>query len=251
MSIITAAALIVATAASAQPAAAPAQRSASRPADTIAVGRYEHKDDELVGFIDLHSDHTFEYRVDALGPPVEGEGPFRLLVRGVWRVDESGRLALTNAPTTPPIFRRTSAVRDPSVRAAITIEATDGDPPGDLGLRTNDGENGELNMLSDGRWIVPLTHAWDTDDGRKGTPTKLPRTWEIVRSSDDLSLVKIRLTPDVPNRFTFSYTRSPIEPFHLAAQLVDGEPGTIEVEFGTASITMHKRPQPARFRGPR
>lgn len=239
MSIITAA-LILATAASAPPAAAPAQASAAQPAGPVAAGRYEYEDDELVGFIDLRSDHTFEYKVEALGPPVEGEGPFRLLIEGIWRFDGFGRITLTNAPTTPPIFRPTSAVRDPKVRAAITIVSAEGRSAEDLGLLTNDGENGQLNMLSDGGWIIPLTNGWDTDDGKKGTPTRLPRTWEIVRSSDDLSLVKIALTADGPNHFTFSYTPSPIEPFHLAAQLVEGEPGAIKVEFGTASITMHK-----------
>lgn len=237
MSIIAAATLVAATAAL-SPSEMPVD--AIQSAMPRAEGRYEYRDDELVGFIDLRPDHTFEYKVEALGPPVEGEGPFRLLIQGIWRSDASGRIALTNAPTAPPIFRQTSAVRDPAVRAAIIIEATDGDAPGDLGVLTNDGENGQLNMLSDGSWIIPLMNAWDTDEGKKGTPTTLPRNWEIVRSSDDLSLVKIALTPNGPNSFTYSYTRSPIEPFHLAAQLIENVPGAIEVEFGTASITMHK-----------
>ena len=238
MWILSAALLISVTAASGLSQVPAGKMQSAMP---VVEGRYTYRDKELVGFIELRADHTFEYKVEALGPPVEGEGPFRLFFRGVWRSDASGRIALTNARTAPPIFRQTSAVRDPTVRAAITIAATDGDPPGELGLLTNDGENGQMNMLSDGSWIIPLTNAWDTDEGRKGAPTRLPRSWEIVRSSDDFSLIKIALAPGGPNRFTFSYTRSPIEPFHLAAQLVDGEPGAIEVEFGTASITMHKR----------
>jgi hypothetical protein len=212
----------------------------SRAGDAAITGRYEYRDDELVGSIELHSDHTFAYKVDGIRPPVPGEGPFHLLVQGEWRSDGSGRLSLTNAPSSPPIFRQTSAVRDPTVRAALTIQSTDGDPAYDLGLLTDDGENGQMDMLSDGRWTIPLRHGWDTDDGNKGSPTTLPRNWEILRASDNLSLARIALSPSGPNRFAFRYTRSPIEPFSLAAEFVEDMPSTIEVEFGTASLKMNR-----------
>lgn len=232
------AAALVLTAATLHPA-----RAQERPPALSAaaiVGRYDYRDRELTGFIELRADHSFEYRVDAVGPPVEGEGPFHLLARGVWRMADPGGIVLANAPTAPPVFRMTSAVRDPTVRAAFTIVSDDQEAVQALGLLTDDGENGELNMLTSGSWTIPLTQAWDTDVGRKGTPTRLPRNWEIVRSSDDRSLLKMTLSPDGPNRFVFNYTPSPIEPFELAARPVEDEPGAIEVEFGTASITMHR-----------
>ncbi len=242
MSIRTAIALILVNITSAADADAQGHMPWQEPAVAAVVGRYEYRDDQLVGYIELRGDRTFEYKVDGLGPPVEGEGPFHLLYRGVWRFADFGNIALTNAPTTPPVLRQVSAVRDPKVRAALTITSTETGAVSVLGLLTDDGANGEMNMLTDGRWTVPLYQAWNTDEGKKGTPTRLPRNWEIVRSSDDLSLFKIALSPGGPNRFTFKYTPSPIGIFRLAAGPVDDEPGLMEVEFGTASIKMHRVP---------
>lgn len=205
-------------------------------------GRYKYRDKELIGHIDLRADGTFEYKVDGIGPPVEGEAPFHLLMRGVWRLSGYDGIALTNPPTSPPTFEQTSAVRDPTVRAAFTVTASDGEPTSDLGLLTDDGENGELNMLSDGKWTVPLYDEWGGADGKatRRVPKAMPRSWRIVRLGDDLPLLRVDLSPNGPNRFAFSYTRSPIEPFRLAARPVEGEPGMIEVEFGSASIKMRR-----------
>ncbi len=214
----------------------------ARPSTVSVVtdGRYEYRDKELTASLVLRADHTFEYKVDALGPAVGDEKPLHMLTRGIWRPAEFGNIALTNVPTAPPVLRQTSAVIDPKVRAAFTIVTTDGGPVEDLGVRTNDGEDGPLSMMSGQEWAVPLHHEWDTDDGKKGSPTPLPRNWEIVRSTDNLSLAKITLSPTGPNRFAFRYTPSPVEPFMLAAGPVEGEPGMIEVELGTASLTMRK-----------
>ena len=212
----------------------------SDPSAASISGRYEYKDAELVGYLELRADQTFEYKVVGTGQPVEGEEPLQLFFHGVWRFEDRGRIVLTNSPTTPPVFRQISADRDPTVRASFTITSTDGRPVEELGLLTDSGDDGGLHVLSSGRWIIPLYHEWDTDDGKKGSPTRLPGTWEIMRSSDALSLVKIALSPTGPNRFTFSYTPSPIEPFELAAAPVSGEPGMIEVAFGTASIKMRR-----------
>jgi hypothetical protein len=219
---------------------APSRTQAVRPVGPGIVGYYAFRNQELSASIDLRADHSFEYRVDGLGSPVGDEGPLHLLVRGVWRFTELGNIALTNAPTAPPVFRQTSAVHDSSVRAAFTIVTTDGKPVEDLGVRTDDGANGQLNMLANDSWTIPLLHPWNTDDGDKGSPTRLPRNLDIVRSSDNLSLVRITLTQNGPNRFMFSYTRSPIDPFMLAAGPVKGEPDMIEVELGTASLKMHR-----------
>ena len=240
MQILIAVALTLLPAASVQ--AAGAQQRPGGPTATIAsiVGRYEYRDKELAGYLELRADRTFEYKVDGLGPPVKGEGQFHLLARGVWRFDDFGNILMTNAPTTPPVFRQVSAVRDASVRAAFSIVATDGKPVGGLGVLTNDGEDHQLNMLTSEGWTIPLYQEWDTDEGKKGSPTSLPRNWEIVRSSDDMSLMKITLQPGGPNRYVFSYTPSPVAIFQLAAGLVAGEPDLIEVEFGTASIKMRR-----------
>lgn len=224
----------------AQPVWAWQQAPSTRPANATIIGRYEYRDRELAAHLNLRADHSFEYGVDGLEAPVEGEEQLNMLVKGIWRFADFGTIALTNAPTAPPSFRQTSAVRDPKVRAAFTIVATDGKPVENLGVLTDGGGSGQLNMISDEGWTIPLLHGWNTDDGKKGSPTKLPQSWEIVRSSDNLSLAKVALSPNGPNRFIFSYTRSAVEPFTLAARPAKDEPGMMEVELGTASITMHK-----------
>lgn len=218
-------------------ASAPAHAAPSGAARTATVGRYSYRDKELVGHLELRSDGTFTYQVDGIGPPVEGEGPFHLMYEGLWREGEPGEVLLTNAPTTPPRFVQTAATRDPSVRGALSVVAADGGATEDLGVLENGGENGALNMIADGRWTVPLLNAWAGKGGRR-EPTVLPKSWSVVRASDDRMLATVALVPGGPNRFAFRYTRGPIAPFQLAARLVEGEPGAIEIEFGTASITM-------------
>jgi hypothetical protein len=231
---------LVVAAAAALPVHAQEQEHSSKTVSMVTDGRYEYRDKELTASLVLRADHTFEYKVDALGTAVGDEKPLHMLTRGIWRPAEFGNIALTNVPTSPPVLRQTSAVIDPKVRAAFTIVTTDGRPVEDLGVRTNDGDDGQLHMMSGHEWTVPLHQEWDTDGGKKGSPTPLPRNWEIVRSADNLSLTKITFSPTGPNRFAFRYTPSPVEPFMLAAGPVKGEPDMIEVELGTASLKMRK-----------
>lgn len=151
------------------------------------------------------------------------------------------RIALTNAPTTAPVLTQVSAVSDPGVRAALTIVQGDGELGHDLALRATDDQGTTVNALPDGRWIVGLYADSDTGSGKPGSPTPstLPKTWEIIRLGDYRSLTMIPLLPGGPNRFTFRYTPSPIEPFHLVAR-IDADPDIIEVAFGTASIKLHR-----------
>jgi hypothetical protein len=223
----------------AMPADGRGQAQVRQATQAVSAGHYEYRDKELAAFLDLKPDQSFVYKVDGLSSSKEDQ-PLHLLTRGVWRLVDARNIVLTNAPTAPPVLRQTSAVIDPKVRAAFTVVAIDDKPVEDLGLLTNGGEDGQLNMIADRGWTIPLYHEWDTDDGKKGSPTRLPRNWEIVRAADNLSLTKITFSPNGPNRFTFSYTRSLIKPFALAARPVEGEPGMIEVEFGSASIKMHK-----------
>ena len=87
------------------------------------MGRYEYRNDEVVGFLELRADRTFEYRIDGIGEPPKGEEPLHLLARGVWRSDGLGDFILESAPTAPPVLRQTSATRDAGVRAAFLVGA--------------------------------------------------------------------------------------------------------------------------------
>lgn len=245
MPISISAAVILATAALVQTAYAQTRMHPSRLPTSAIVGHYDYRDDELVGSIELRADRTFEYKLDHVGPAVADEEPMHMLLQGVWRfVDEDvvddNVIALTNAPTTPPVLRQTSAVRDAKVRAAFTIVATDGKPVEDLDVSEDEFGNSPSYALSEGNWTLPLYNEWDTNDGKEGQPTKLPTGWDIMRSSDNLSLLKIALSPGGPNRFTFSYARSPIEPFKLGAVFDKDEPGTVDVIVGTGSLKMHR-----------
>jgi len=220
-----------------QPAGAqPAQRAVSSAQPEQFAGRYEYSDRELTGFIELRRDGSFDYQVKAVGPQVEGEGQFWYALTGVWQANDFGDIRLSNTPTAPPRLAQLIATRDPSVRAAFDIAAPGIFSNYGLGLSINDGEDRVLHMLTYGEWTLPLVEAWD----KTRTGTKLPRKLEIIRSGDDLVLATLDLAPGGPNRFSFAYTPSPIEPFQLDAR-IDGATG-IEVEFGQASIKMSRKP---------
>lgn len=159
----------------------------------------------------------------------------------MWALSGGRRIALTNAPTTPPVLTQVSSVSDPGVRAALTIVQDDGELGHDLALRATEDEDTTVNALPDGRWIVGLYGDSDTGGGEPGSrlPTNLPKIWEIIRLGDYRSLATIALSPGGPNRFTFHYTPSPIAPFHLVAR-IDADPNIIQVAFGSASIKLHR-----------
>lgn len=206
-----------------------------------AVGHYVYRDAELDASVDLRSDGTFDYRVDGIGKPVEGEKPLHYVWQGVWRAGRGDRLQLTNAPTAPPRFVQTSATRDPSVRAAFTITVPEGTEPGGLVLDIDDNADGATYGLSEPTWTLPLFIDRASYDlkGVVRTPTARPHKLAIRRDGDGLLLATVALTPTGPNRFAFAYTPSPVEPFHLQARRV---PEGVEVELGQAGLTLHRAP---------
>lgn len=223
--------------------------AALQPASSV-VGRYEYRDNELVGHIDLRADSSFDYRVVGLGPPVEGEGPFDYRVQGVWHLADRGGIELTNVPAGPPRLDQTRAARDPSVRVAVTITRPDGLPVEGVAVIAD--EEGGINYMSSPEWSIPLFYEQANADvtGIKRVASKLPPKIIVMRLSDDRVLADVALTPGGTNRFAFFYTPSAVEPFRLAAFVDPKTPDNITVAFGQASIEM-RRGRPVTRRTPK
>ena len=204
-----------------------------------AAGHYVYRDREMDAAVDLRPDGSFSYRIDGIGPPVPGEGRLHIRYVGVWRAGDHGDIALTNAPTPPPLFEQVAAERDASVLAAITVKRTDGAPVYGVDVDAGEIGGGFANTITGGPWVLPLDAAAagrDTMDGPQPTPRLDAIT--VSREGDGLVLATVRVRPGGPNRFTFRYRPSPVEPFHLAARIGDG--GRLEVEAGQAGLPMQR-----------
>lgn len=209
-------------------------------------GHYEYRDREMAGVIDLREDGGFTYRIDQIGPPVEGEEPLHMRVEGVWQARDDGTIALANRPSRPPGFERVAARRDPSILAAITVDRTDGRPASGLSVDAGDAGSGYANVVTDGEWSLPLSAGEPGLDPTTGKATPAPplRSITISREGDDRLLATVAIEPGGPNRFAFRYRPSPVEPFRLEAA-VDPKTGILHVEAGQASLPM-RRTGPAR-----
>lgn len=190
------------------------------------VGRYTFSDRELTATLQLNADGSFDYRLGEVNTAPPGRTPIDERLVGVWRVYPDGRIELTE-PLRPSEFVQASSSVDPRIGVAVAVSATG----------PNTGRKEKFVVLIDDKaaaaieannreWSLPLT-------GKTS-----PRTLEIIRLRDDRSLFRTALAPGGPNRFGFSYAPGPPAAFDLSARAVDGRPGMIEVELGTASVIM-------------
>lgn len=197
------------------------------------VGRYEYSDRELRATLQLRADGSFDYRVKEVdaapaGDRPHGEPPTDERLVGVWRVYPDGRVELTE-PLRPSEFVQASSSVDPRVGVAVAISATG---------PNKDREEKFVVLIDDeaAAAIEPNSRDWSLPLAGETSP----KTLEIIRLRDDRSLFRTTLAPKGPNRFSFNYSYTPRPPtaFDLSARAVDGRPGMIEVELGTASVIM-------------
>jgi hypothetical protein len=226
--VVAAAALALSVPAHAQVAPhVPQPRAQAAPLAAAIVGRYDYRDREMTGAVELRADGSFDYRFKGIGAPVEGEEPLDIHLVGVWRRGLYGQITLMEAlPATD--FVQTASRVDPGVTAAIAIaiagETTEW--PDDLLLLIDDGAGGGVDF--DGlNWSLP-----------PGKPR--PKTLQILRVLDGRSLARVTLTQGGPNRFGFTYTPGRAPAFTLALRQVTGERDMIEVELGQAGVKMRR-----------
>lgn len=196
------------------------------------VGVYRCREEGLAVTLRLQADGRFVFDAKLSDPDGDESA-----LRGLWRID--GReLVLSAEPSAPPALVLRRAVHDPAVAVSVAVTTPDGGPPDRLDIAVDlTRHDAPVGYLYDGMFRAAVGEKlyW----GQEGADP--PRSFRLVRSSDDRELLRMPLRPGQPNSFSYEYRPSPTEPFEdVRAIVIDPRAGTIAVPLGQGGALLKR-----------
>jgi hypothetical protein len=185
----------------------------------ILVGHYRLEEGDFSVDVRLNADRTAVYSVamDKRGGGLRAEGVWDYRRDRIHIHNTAGPVSLDLA-STPTV--------DPAMALSIVATLPDGAPAEGLAVTwpTADG----LFYMGDGSYRVPRA-----EDAVTGAVS-------IVRTADSKELATFMMKRGAPNSYRFTYHPSDPEPFDIQAAARDARAERLEVEAGSAAVTLKR-----------